>query len=267
MRSNILKIMFSMLAIVFINCGEKVPDVYTSLAYDTGKNPGQPHKKLSLLWLHHSTGDYILKKGKLKKALKNNNIDFYDINYGEAKVDDYVIGDHTDPHDFPKNFNTTKLFDIIKSWELTGSKKQHDIIMFKSCFPASNIKNEQMLKDYKNYYLSMLPTFKKHPEILFIAMTPPPLVKGVTTPENAKRARIWSKWLKEDYAYRLNNVKVFDLFDSLSIIEGKPDENTLTPQFAESKEDSHPTRKGGQAVTRLFIPWLNRTIQNFDIGK
>jgi hypothetical protein len=213
-----------------------------------------------MVWHHHSTGDNIL-AGGLLAALKQNNIEFYDINYKEAKVGDYVIGDHTDPPDFPKNFNNESYFDVIKAWELKGEKKQHDIVMFKSCYPASNVDGEQKLEDYKKYYLSLLPTIKKHPNILFIAMSTPPLVKKKTSAESAKRARAWSKWITGEYVKMAPNVKVFDIFDALAIREGQPDENTLVPQFSTDKWDSHPSKAGAQAVTRLFIPWFNRAIR------
>ena len=237
-----------------------VPEGHTSLSLDPGIDPGKPPQRLTMIWHHHSTGREIL-NGGLLDALKANNIDCYSLYYQEAQVDGYVIGDHTDPPDFPRNFNTPKYFETIKSWKLSGDKKQHDIIMFKSCFPASNINSDAMLDQYREYYNALLTTFKNNPDILFIAMSTPPLVKDATTPENAKRAREWAKWITEEYAKDVPNVKVFDLFNSLVILEGNPDANTLVPQFAESKTDSHPVAAGAKAVTRMFIPWLNRVIR------
>ena len=247
-------------------CGkEVVPDDQTSLSLQPGSDPGKPGKMLTMVWHHHSTGDSLL-EGGLLAALKADNIDFYDINYKEAVVDGYVIGDHTDPPDFPKNFNTPKYFDVIKSWELKGGKK-HDIIMFKSCFPSSDIKDDAMLEQYKGYYNSLLPTFKAHPDILFIAMSTPPLVRRETKPDRAARARTWSRWITGEWAKDVKNVKVFDLFNSLAILEGKPNANTLVPQFATGKGDSHPTPAGAQAMTRMFIPWFNRAIREAGLVK
>jgi hypothetical protein len=243
-----------------------VPTDHTSLSLSPGADPGKPPKTLTMVWHHHSTGDDIL-KGGLLEALKADSISFYDINYKEATVEGYVIGDHTDPVDFPKNFNTPKYFDVIRRWELEGDKKQHDIVMFKSCFPASDIKDDGMLEQYKSYYSSLLPTFKANPELLFIAMSTPPLVKRETKPEHAARARRWSKWVTTEWAKDVRNVKVFDLFGALAILEGKPDANTLPPQFAAGKGDSHPTREGAQAVTRMFIPWFNRAIREAGLVK
>jgi hypothetical protein len=251
------------LSMLLLGCAKNsVAEDHTSLSLDPGTDPGKSSQKRTMVWHHHSTGDSIL-DGGLRDALKANNIDFHDINYEEAAVDGYIIGDFTDPPDFPKNFNTPKYFEAIKTWELSG-KKKHDIIMFKSCYPASNIKSDTMLDQYKKYYNSMLPTFKKNPDILFIAMSTPPLVKASTTPENAKRARQWSKWLSTEYGKDIPNVKVFDLFNSLAILEGKPDSSTLVPQFSENSNDSHPIKAGAKAVTRMFMPWLNRILKEMD---
>ena len=247
-------------------CRTSVPEDHTSLSLSPGKDPGKPSKKLTMVWHHHSTGDSLL-AGGLLDALRANNVAFYDINYEEAKVDGYVIGDHTDPPDFPKNFNTPKFFDTIKGWELKQEQKVHDIVMFKSCFPASNIKSDKMLEDYKAWYTSLLPTFKANPEILFIGMSTPPLVKGHTTPEQARRARQWAKWITTEYATDLKNVQIFDLFNALAVLEGKPDANTLVPQFAQGKTDSHPNAAGAKAVTRMFIPWFNRILRTAGLEK
>jgi hypothetical protein len=252
--------------VLLSGCKGPVPANHTSLGLDPGPDPGKPARQLSMVWHHHSTGDELL-AGGLLAALKADNIDFHDINYKEAVVDGYVIGDHTDPPDFPKNFNTPKYFDVIRGWERKGDKKQHDIIMFKSCFPASSIKDDAMLESYKSWYLSMLPTFEAHKDILFIAMSTPPLVKGETTPDRAKRARAWSRWITTEYPKRASNVRVFDLFNSLAVLEGVPDENTLPPQFAAGKDDSHPTRAGAQAMTRMFIPWFNRMLHEAGLAK
>ncbi len=243
-----------------VSCHSPIAKEHTSLARTAGPDPGKPSKQLSMVWLHHSTGDRLLRGGMLA-ALQANGLVFSDINYREAVVDGYVIGDHTDIADWPKAFNTPKFFDAIRTWELTGGRKQHDVVMFKSCYPNSNITSDAMLERYKTDFAALLPTFVAHPDILFIAMSTPPLVKRQTTPAAAKRAREWSRWLTGDYAARAKNVKVFDLFDALAIAPDAPNANTLVPQFASGRGDSHPSAEGAQAVTRLFIPWFNRVVR------
>lgn len=248
-------------ALSALGCKERVPDDHTSLVEAPGADPGKLSKRLSMVWLHHSTGDSLL-NGGLLGALKQDGLSFYDINYDEAVVDGYVVGDHTDIPDWPKTFTTPKYFDVVKSWELPAGSKHHDIVMFKSCFPNSNIKSDEMLAQYKQYYSDLLPTVRANPDILFIAMSTPPLVEAKTTPDAARRARAFSRWLRDEYAPGQKNLKIFDLFDALAIREDKPKANTLVPQFAKGDKDSHPTDEGARAVTRLFIPWLNRSVRD-----
>jgi hypothetical protein len=248
------------LALTAVGCRASVPEDHTSLVRSPGADPGKPSRPLSMVWLHHSTGDRLL-RGGLLEAIRADGLAFHDINYDEAPVDGYVVGDHTDIDDWPKAFNTPKNFDAIKRWELVGDKRQHDVVMFKSCYPNSNIKTDAQLEEYKQHFSSLLPTFKANPDIMFVAMSTPPLVKRNTTPEAAARARQWSRWLTKEYAAGVKNVKVFDLFESLAIAEDKPDGNTLAPQFASGRGDSHPSPDGARAVTRMFIPWFNRAVR------
>lgn len=243
-----------------VGCKSRVPDQYTSLVRSPGNDPGSPSKSLSMVWLHHSTGDLLL-RGGLLDALKADGVRFYDINYEEAPVDGYVIGDHTDVPDWPKTFGTPKYFDVVKTWELPAGKKHHDVVMFKSCFPNSDITSDGMLEAYKRHFNDLLATFRGNPDILFIGMSTPPLVKAQTSPAAAQRARAWATWVATEYARDVRNVKIFDLFDALAVAPNGPDANTLASQFAVSGKDSHPSPEGARAVVRLFIPWFNRAVR------
>jgi hypothetical protein len=238
----------------------RVPDDHTSLVRSPGVDPGKPSKSLSIVWLHHSTGDALL-RGGLLDALKGDGVVFHDINYGEAGVDGYVVGDHTDVPDWPKTFNTPKFFNVVKTWKLPAGQKHHDVVMFKSCFPNSNITSDGMLDEYKRHFNDLLATIRANPDILFIGMSTPPLVKADTSLEAARRARSWAHWLTTEFARGVKNVGIFDLFDALAIAANRPDANTLVPQFSTGPKDSHPSSEGARAVTRLFIPWFNRLVR------
>ena len=239
----------------------RVPEQHTSVARSPGVDPGKPSRPLSMVWLHHSTGDRLL-RGGLLEALRADGVDFHDINYEEATSDGdgYVIGDHTDIPDWPRTFNTPASFDVVRSWELAGGR-QHDVVMFKSCYPNSRIASDARLEELKGHFDALLPTFAAHPDILFIPMSTPPLVKASTPPDAARRARTLSRWLTGEYPRDLKNLKVFDLFDALAITSGEAGGDTLAPQFATGLGDSHPSPEGARAVTRLFIPWFNRVVR------
>jgi hypothetical protein len=118
-----------------------------------------------------------------------------------------------------------------------------------------------MLDEYKQHFNALIPTFQANPDILFLGMSTPPLVKAKTTPDAGRRAREWAHWLTSSYARDVKNIRIFDLFDALAISPDKQDGNTLVPQFAKGNKDSHPVAEGARAVTRLFIPWFNRTVR------
>lgn len=238
---------------------DHAPRSQTSETRAPGPDPGRPAAKLSMVWLHHSTGDRLL-AGGLRAAIKAAGVEFHDINYGQAKVDGYTIGDHTDPRHFPTLFNTPAYLRTLLTWEQSGGR-HHDVVMFKSCYPASNIDSKEKLRAYRSHYQSLLPIFRAHPRVLFVVMSTPPLVRAHTSAASAARARYWARWLATKYARDLPNVQVFDLFDALAIKEGNPHQNTLAPQFAEAPTDSHPSRAGAQAVARLWGPWFNRAVR------
>ncbi len=238
---------------------ERAPRAHTSETRAVGHDPGTPAAKLTMVWLHHSTGDRLL-AGGLRSAIEGADVTFHDINYGEARVNGYVIGDHTDPRHFPVLFKNPAYLRAVLTWELSGGRR-HDVVMFKSCYPASNIDSKEKLRAYRNHYQALLPVFRAHPRTMFVVMSTPPLVRAHTSAASAARARYWSRWLNTEYARDLANVQVFDLFDALAIKPGNPHANTLAPQFAESASDSHPSRDGGQAVARLWGPWFNRAVR------
>jgi hypothetical protein len=247
-------------ALTAMGCRDRIPDDSTSLARAPGIDPGKLPRTLSMVWLHHSTGDALL-RGGLLDALRADGVSFHDINYGEAVVDGYVVGDHTDIPEWPKTFNTPRYFDVVRSWELPAGRGHHDIVMFKSCYPNSSISSDATLEEYKRVFRELLPTIRANPDILFIGMSTPPLVEAKTTPEAARRARAWAQWVTNEFARESKNLKVFDLFDALAVTADKPKANTLVPQFAKGSEDSHPSEEGARAVTRLFIPWFNRAVR------
>ena len=75
---------------------------------------------------------------------------------------------------------------------------QHEVIAFKSCFPASNIATDAQLEERKAWYLKMRDTIDQHPDHIFILVTPPPLNPAETNPEDARRARTIAEWLKSE---------------------------------------------------------------------
>ncbi|MFH1426534.1 MAG: hypothetical protein ABIG66_03880, partial [Candidatus Kerfeldbacteria bacterium] len=113
------------------------------------------HKRV--FFIHHSTGEIYWNNGlesKLQAAGYSTNAPWWD--------------GGTDPQDFYDLFNDPA------SWDKFGNA---DIIMFKSCFPASDITSKAMLKQYRAWYRRLYAVYKAHPDVLFVAMSTPPLPK------------------------------------------------------------------------------------------
>jgi hypothetical protein len=218
-----------------------------------------------LLFLHHSVGKGWLEGGGLKAALMANSIGVHDATYGDE------IGEQTDMVDWLPKFKNDMERVLIFDRSPNGyyqDGRQNDVIMFKSCFPNSDIKEDGQAPgnvsdkakttwNYRAVFAELQGIMAKYPNKLFIYVTAPPLVPYETKPENAKRARDFNNWIKNDYVAEYakqtgqSNLLVFDLFDILT-----DKDNCLKADYRYNDRDSHPNPAGGQAATAAFIDFL-----------
>ena len=218
-----------------------------------------------LLFIHHSVGAGWLDQGQLAESLLANGIGVHDATYGD------MIGEDTDMNHWVPKFD--KHMDKIFAFNYHPDTyykddRQNDIIMFKSCFPNSDIQGEgaapgnptdptKTVWNYKAVFEKLTSDFAKYPDKIFIYITAPPLVPNVTTPENAARAREFNNWVKADFVKQytektgLNNFLVFDFFDVLADNQGM-----LKEEYRPSQNDSHPNSRGTQAATASYMQFL-----------
>ena len=220
-----------------------------------------------LVFIHHSCGANWLSSGLTTVLDSKSYIDeVNDITYGTDVTPDTgrpdslgsVPGDHTDMQHWVPWFND--YLDHVKSHGCSDG--YNTIIMFKSCYPLSNITSDGTepgdpfsssltLANYKavfrhpsgagntySYggytYQPLEDVFAGNPDVLFIAVTAPANVPSQTCNDWADRARTYNNWLKTDWldSYNaahpgLNNVVVFDWFDILTY----PNDYTGTEVF------------------------------------
>ena len=202
-------------------------------AFDTAP-PKQPVK---LLFIHHSVGEGWLNDGNgdLARALARNAYFVSDTNYGWGPDG---IGDRTDIPDWPDWFVGSDSKPILAA--VYGESGVHSdyrrtrpdpggentIVMFKSCFPNSNLSGRPddppaaerglTVGHAKYVYNRLLDYFRTRPDKLFIVITSPPLLD----PTFAGNARAFDRWLVNDWLrendYPYANVAVWDLHAVLS---------------------------------------------------
>jgi hypothetical protein len=217
----------------------------------TADNPNPPASTVKLIFIHHSTGGNWLANpnqdqpyGGLGIALMNNNYFVSATNY-EWGPDN--IGDRTDIPNWPEWFTGPNSNEIMAalynengqnvgdfgSWSRlpTNPGGENEIVMFKSCFPNSDLWGnpddppyaepndwEYSVSNAKAVYNKILTYFATRQDKLFIVITAPPLMESETAPERATNARAFNNWLVNDWldGYLHNNVAVFDYYNVLT---------------------------------------------------
>ncbi len=230
-------------------------------------NPDPPASPVKLIFIHHSTGGNWLADpnvdqpyGGLGIALRDNNYFVSATNYDWGPD---AIGSNTDLGYwwdwFRGGSSATYLAALYNEsgqtlyspgdWRYFGAWSrlatdpggQNNIIMFKSCFPNSNLAgnptdppttgdnplrsqdawSEHMtVANAKGIYNDILVYFASRPDKLFVVITAPPLAAGSTTPAQAANARAFNTWLVQNWlteaGYTGNNVAVFDYYNVLT---------------------------------------------------
>jgi hypothetical protein len=160
--------------------------------------------------------------------------------------------DNTDPDGLYYLFTSSEAEAVACRNLILGN---HQVIAFKSCFPASEIPDAATLNQYKTWYLAMRAVFDQRPDRLFVVMSTPPLHRLATSAESAANARTFANWLKSsEYLTGHTNVVCFDLFNYLA-----GSDNFLKYEYEPSHatgEDSHPNALANQTVGPIFAQFL-----------
>ncbi|MBZ0278996.1 MAG: hypothetical protein K8I60_22815 [Anaerolineae bacterium] len=236
----------------------------------TGGAAAQDNGPVSIIFMHHSTGLGVIQQGNVREGFTQLGYDFWDHGYNDEGLvnpaGDYlgvnwdVPGDNTDPDGWDAIFQQPFTDPPSNTF---SHMLQHDVIIFKSCFPTSDIYDEDMFAAYQRYYLGIRDVIDQHPDKIFIAWTTPPLVPDATTPENAARARRWAAYLtSDDYLAGHPNVFVFDFFNLLADEQG-----FLKTDYRQDESDSHPNEVANRMAGPILVDFVDQAIHNFVPGQ
>jgi hypothetical protein len=227
----------------------------------------------NIIFLHHSTGKYLIAQGGVRERFAEAGYDFWDHGYswhteGLTAPDGSLTGysynipnDNTDPDGLAEIFSQQVYQLPLNAF---SGLLQHEVIAFKSCFPVSHITSDGQLAKYKSYYLLIRQVMDQHPDKIFIIVTPPPLNPAETNSAAATRARAFATWLKsKEFLDGHTNVFTFDFFDYLAEADPtSPDHNMLRREYRQG-QDSHPNQIANQATGPLFVDFIIDSIQSY----
>lgn len=231
---------------------------------------GASAQAVRIIFLHHSCGHNLIEQGGVREGLSALGYEFYDHGYngdglrladGSYTGTNFdVPGDNTDPDGFAAIF-AQPLHDPPDN--TFSYLMQYDVIIFKSCFPTSNIGDDAQLEAYKSYYLAIRDRMDQYPDKVFIPVTPPPQVPANSNREEGVRARAFADWLGSDeYLDGHPNVFVFDFFGLLA-----GDDNFLRREYRSDPYDAHPNERANQEIGPLFVAFIDSAIASyFSVG-
>jgi hypothetical protein len=204
-------------------------------------------RSAKVIFLHHSTGGVIW-NGGVETTIAN-----YNTNHGT----NYSITQIEFPKSSPYGWNNYP-YDYWNIWVnhagASAYKKEptlemltqtYDVIVWKHCFPVSNIvadtgfpeitSSVKSEENYKLQYNALKLKMHEFPNKRFIVWTGAALVESATNTAEAERAKDFANWVKTTWNEPGDNIYVWD-FRDLETGGGL----YLLPKNAESTSDSHP---------------------------
>jgi hypothetical protein len=242
----------------------------------TGRVDKQAERRV--IFLHHSVGEGILTAGGLRDMmLRDLGLLVKSATYGDG------IGEQTDMNHWVAKFSD-RMDDILSfshhpdNYNLDGTV--NDVVMFKSCFPNSDImaegsgpgepeSQEKTLVNYKATWQGLKAEMAKQPDRLFVYLTAPPLIPELSSAGNAARARGFNNWLKAEFLpqYReetgLDNLVIFGLFDVLA-----GEDNYLKTEYRRAlPDDPHPNAEGSRVAATEFMSFFQPIWEEWEAGR
>ena len=125
--------------------------------------------------------------------------------------------------------------------------KKYNMIVFKHCFPVSDINEdinqadinspEKRIENYKLQYNALKQKMLEFPDTKFLVWTGAARVEKSITKERAQRAKSFFDWVRKEWDTPGDNIYIWDFYD----LETEGD-LYLKPEYASSPTDSHPNK-------------------------
>lgn len=247
----------------------------TTIMVSCVQKEGTPDVKI--LFLHHSTGAVIWngKSSNSKKA----DLPLLLHEFNDLNKTNYQIKEQVFPKAKPYGWKNYP-YDYYNIWvKNSGDKpfmeeptleilsKEYQVIIFKHCFPVSNIGQDQVpseidseqktLSNYKLQYNALKDKLNSFQDVKFILFTGAAQVESSITMEEAVRAKEFFDWVKNVWDQSDDNIFIWDLYD----LETEGD-LFFKKEYAVSIDDSHPNKDFAGKVVKLLLNRIIDVIEN-----
>ncbi len=249
---------------------------------------------LNIIFLHHSTGEFIW-NGKppslIRKAAGKVSDNLADKisrkpyllklfeEHNDISGKNYLIEERDFPKAKPYGWNNFP-FDYYNIWVKNAGEepykeeptleiltKDFKVIIFKHCYPVSNIKPDQdsasidsylhTISNYKLQYLTLRDKLHSFSETKFILFTGAVQVRANLPEDEAKRAKKFFDWVRDEWDLPEDNIFLWDLYQLET--EGGL---YLKDEYALSPRDSHPNKTFAMKASELLFQRIIDVIEN-----
>lgn len=240
--------------------------------------------KFKIIFLHHSIGE-VIKNGGIRQIRfigrfikQKSYISKWLEKYNLSNKTNYVFDEQYFPKEEKYGWNNYP-YDYYNIWvKNAGDKpylneptleiltKKYNLIIFKHCYPVSNIKEdinqpdinspEKRIENYKLQYLALKQKLHEFPNTKFLIWTGAVQVESNTTKEQAQRAKEFFDWVRNEWDTPNDNIYIWDFYELET-------EGTLylKPEFSRNPNDSHPNESFAKRVSQLLCERIVEVIE------
>lgn len=259
----------------------------TFVKMNTNSEKPSSDRTYKIIFLHHSTGWTIYQAGKqpnvlYRKLFKNQAfVPQWFRKYNQANNTNYQITEQFFPKKEPYGWSNYP-YDYYNIWVKNAGPdyymdeptleiltKQYDMIVFKHCFPVSNIDEdtgqpdinspEKRLENYKLQYQALKNKLLEFPNTKFLLWTGAVQVEGKITKEQALRTKAFVDWVLNEWDVPGDNIFLWDFYK----LETEGD-LFLKKENATNSADSHP---GKTFAEKAAISFCQRIIDVIKYSK
>ncbi len=223
---------------------------------------------VKVLYLHHSTG-WNVWKGGVPEGIAQ---------YNKEHGTQYQITEQAFPKEKPYGWANYP-YDYWNIWvknagaapykeepTLEMLTKDWDTIVFKHCYPVSNVKEDtgkpdaasdrKSLENYKLQYNALKEKMRSFPKTKFVVWTGALLAEDDSKPEPAARAKAFRDWVRTEWDEKGDNIFVWDF----GTIEGDGG-LYLRKEYQAEPGDSHPGEEFCRKAAGLFVKRLTAVVE------